>query len=299
MSNSQNENNFESNSLPAYTWFGIAILVVSEILLLMDVSVVIRWFTPLMWTGYILVMDGWLFKRTGSSWLKTKIREFPFLILASVGIWVLFEAYNFHLQNWFYQSIPSSPTLRFLAYFWSFATIIPGVFLTSQIIESLSPNQASTGASSPDPGPRSLWFMVGLAMVTIPLTVPSSIARFLFGSVWIGFILLFDPINELIGAPSLRVQLQQGDVRKFAAMLVGGFICGLLWEAWNYQAFLTDGGHWIYTVPQELRIFGLHYGQMPILGMLGFPPFALELYVMYHFLRKMVNGPSLFGKTLW
>ncbi|MGD2162648.1 MAG: hypothetical protein PVG04_06115 [Anaerolineales bacterium] len=291
--------NTHLNRLPLYTWLGLAILIGGEILLLLNQMTVITWFTPLMWTGYILAMDGWLRKRTGSSWLTDHLKEFPFLILVSVGIWVLFEAYNIHLRNWFYLGVPSSSYLQFLAYFWSFATIIPGVFITSQIIASIFRLESDNLKQLPDLGPHSLWFLIGLAMVTIPLAVPGSIARYLFGSVWIGFILLVDPINELLGAPSFRRMLSDGDRSKIIALLVGGFICGLLWEAWNYQAFLQDGGHWIYTVPNALRIFGLHYGQMPILGMLGFPPFALELYAMYHFLRRMIEGETYIGPVYW
>ncbi len=274
-------------------------MVAAEVLLIMDQTLIIRWFTPIMWTGYILAMDGWLYKRSGQSWLMKHRREFPFLILASVGIWVLFEAYNFHLKNWFYQSIPALPSLRLLAYFWSFATIVPGVFLTSQIIESLFPQRLSIGGIDGNPGRSNLWFIVGLAMVAIPLCVPADLARYLFGSVWIGFIFLIDPINERIGAPSFRKMVERQQWSVIWALLVGGFICGLLWEAWNFQAFLQDGGHWIYTVPDALRIFGLHYGQMPILGMLGFPPFALELYAMYHFLREMIDGKRLIGPVFW
>jgi hypothetical protein len=58
----------------------------------------------------------------------------------------------------------------------------------------------------------------------------------------------------------------------------------LLWEFWNYWA--TAG--WRYTIPWPLD-FGAHYFRMPILGMLGFPPFAMECYAMYHFLRRMLG----------
>lgn len=299
MFNSQIDKKSPSRRAPLYTWIGLLILAVGELLLILGQEFVVNWFTPIMWTGYFLSMDGWLRKRTGSSWLTSHIKEFPFLILASVGIWVLFEAYNFHLQNWYYQNLPPSMAVRSFGYFWSFATIIPGVFISSQIIESIFSEGTSPARDLPDPGSRSIWFLVGLAMVTVPLAVPVSIARFLFGSVWIGFILLVDPINELIGAPTLRTMLENGQRTKIAALLVGGFICGLLWEAWNYQTFLKGGGHWVYTVPQELRVLGLHYGQMPILGMLGFPPFALEIYAMYHFFRRMIEGRKILGPVYW
>jgi hypothetical protein len=49
--------------------------------------------------------------------------------------------------------------------------------------------------------------------------------------------------------------------------------CGFLWELFNFWA----GSKWIYTVPYvgSLKVF-----EMPILGFLGFPPFAVECYVM-------------------
>ena len=32
-------------------------------------------------------------------------------------------------------------------------------------------------------------------------------------------------------------------------------------------------------------VFSLHYGKMPVAGLLGFPPFALESFALYYFLR--------------
>lgn len=299
MSNLQHRKSRPEQRFPIHTWIGLLILAGAELLLLSGQRFVITWFTPIMWTGYILAADGWLFRRTGASWLTRHRKEFLFLILASVGIWVLFEVYNFHLQNWYYQSVPTRPAIRLVSYFWSFATIIPGVFLTSQIVEDIISRSEKTPVGQIVPGTRAFWFLMGLAMVTIPLVVPVNIARYLFALVWIGFILLMDPINESIGAPSLRSMLEAGKWSKITALLLGGFLCGLLWEAWNFQAFVNDGGHWIYTVPEALRILGLHYGQMPALGMLGFPPFALELYVMYHFFRQMIEGPRLIGPVYW
>ena len=67
-----------------------------------------------------------------------------------------------------------------------------------------------------------------------------------------------------------------GSLRKFYLLLLGGFICGVLWEFWNYWALAK----WVYTIPLvgKLKIF-----EMPLLGYIGFPPFAVECYVMYNF----------------
>jgi hypothetical protein len=55
-------------------------------------------------------------------------------------------------------------------------------------------------------------------------------------------------------------------------------MCGFFWEFWNYFAIVK----WKYNIPYVgfLKIF-----EMPILGYLGYIPFALSLYSMYYFTR--------------
>ena len=71
-----------------------------------------------------------------------------------------------------------------------------------------------------------------------------------------------ESIAERLGTPSLRIQLKDGAWLPWLSLLISGMICGLLWETWNYQAFVINGGHWIYTVPEPLRVFNLHFGKI-------------------------------------
>jgi hypothetical protein len=82
---------------------------------------------------------------------------------------------------------------------------------------------------------------------------------------------------------SLLGQLAAGDNTRLVALLAAGFLCGGLWEAWNLGARTK----WIYSVPffDELKL-----GEMPVLGFLGFPPFALECYAMVNFLSLFRDG---------
>ena len=284
----------ESPVFPPSGWLGLLILISGEAALLAGSAFAATWFTPIMWTGYILLADAVVFRRTGSSWLQSQRREFVFMALVSVLVWLLFEAYNFHLRNWQYAGLPPQPWLRNLGYFWSFATIMPGVFETWDLLGALLDRRRPRLAANPaGSGPDWPWFLLGLAMVTIPLATPAPVAAFLFGSVWVGFILLLDPINRRMGAPSLLANWRAGNRHPILLLLLAGLACGVLWESWNFQTYLADGAHWIYTVPQPLRILGLHFGKMPILGMLGFPPFALELLAFYTLLR------AVFGAHRW
>jgi hypothetical protein len=284
---------------PRYGWLGIAIMIISETLLFNGSKFVATWLTPLMWTGYILTVDGLVFKLKGRSWLKNRLREVPFLILISVGVWILFEVYNFHLKNWQYVGLPANIFIRDIGFFWSFSTIMPGIFETSELLHAIfKKNTLSENSPPPDPrlnGMDWFWVSIGLLMVIVPLLLKEELASYLFALVWIGFIPLLDPINKRLGAPTLSSYWRRSKKSILIIILVAGFICGLLWETWNFQAYLSDGAFWVYTFPQPLRILGLHYGKMPLLGLLGFPPFALELFVFYQFFRKCFKGDQIFG----
>ncbi|MFV1858355.1 MAG: hypothetical protein ACC647_03285 [Anaerolineales bacterium] len=286
------------NKTPAYTWIGLAIILGGQALLAGGSSFLATWLTPVMWTGLILLLDGIVYRMRGRSWLMTRRREFPLLILASVAVWLVFEAYNLHLRNWRYEGLPASSLVRDIGYFWSFATIIPGVFEIVDLVQALMDRAGkarSERQSMAPAGPSWAWWLAGIAMVTIPLALPASVAAYLFGAVFIGFFLLLDPLNEKLGLPSLRKQWRLGPRRIIWALLLGGLISGFVWETWNQQAVAAGGAYWVYLIPEELRPFGLTYGQMPLLGMLGFPPFVLELFAFYYFIRESLGGDRIFG----
>lgn len=284
------------NRFPWHTWVGLAIIVLGEAALAGGVGWIATWLTPIQWTGYILLADGVVCRLTGGSWLTSDTREFPLLVLISVGVWLLFEAYNFRLRNWLYEGVPSNAWIRGLAYFWSFATILPGVFETADMLGAvLGRRRLTIGWPQARPRPVS-WIvpLAGAAMVLLPLVVPQTAASYLFGFVWIGFALILDPVNARLGGPSLLARCRQGDWRPVLGLLAGGLVCGFVWETWNYQAYLAQGAFWVYTIPEPLRVLGWHYGQMPVLGLLGFPPFAIELFAFYHLARRLLGGDRVF-----
>jgi hypothetical protein len=93
---------------------------------------------------------------------------------------------------------------------------------------------------------------------------------------------MFDPVNAWRGQPSIANDLSHGDWRRLWSLLLSGLLCGVLWEFWNYWAI----SKWTYTVP---FFGGTKIFEMPILGFLGFPPFAVECWVMYIFLRSLLQ----------
>ena len=270
-------------------WLGGIIVAGAEICLAVRQPLVSRWFTPIVWTGYILFVDALAFRLRGRSLIRSRPRDMLLLTWLSVGCWLVFEAYNIRLRNWHYVGVPENPLARDWAYLWSFATIFPGIFETADVLEGLGLfRRARRPARALSPLRLALSFLLGLACLAIPPLLPLHLAPYAFGPVWVGFVLLLEPVNRALGAPSLYRAWERGDPRPALLLLAAGGVCGLLWEFWNYWAT----GGWRYTIPWPLD-FGVTYFRMPVLGLLGFPVFALEAYAMFHFLRHMLGGDRL------
>jgi hypothetical protein len=267
--------------LPAYGWLGLVALAGSEWLMFRRVEPVATFFTPIAWTAYILVADAAVLAVAGRSRLHNAPREFFETALLSIPLWLLFEAYNLRLHNWAYFGVPMGWLAAGLGYGWSFATITPGILETADLVESFGWFAPARPIVFSPSGQRTM-MICGALCLLLPIAVPPSLGAYLFGLVWLGFLLLLDPWNNGRGLPSLLGDLAQGRRSLFYSLLVSGWVCGWLWEFWNYWASAV----WHYTFPifQRSKIF-----EMPAPGYLGFLPFALECFVMY------ITAASLLG----
>jgi hypothetical protein len=265
-------------------WLGAFVLLVNQALLPWQIGPLARWFTPVMWTAYILLADAWVLRRDGRSLLHDRPREAALMATVSIPLWLLFEGYNARLRNWAYFGVPESPWVAAVAYAWAFATIWPALFETAAL---LGAGPLPTPPTPREPAPLSLGLRlamtVGLAFVTVPPLLPAAVRPWTFGFVWLGFVLLLDPLNAHAGRPSFLVAWRAGDRPFVRRWLVAGIVCGVLWEFWNYWALAK----WRYVgipVFPSVRLF-----EMPLAGYLGFPPFALEVFALYHLVRPLVG----------
>jgi hypothetical protein len=265
-------------TLPTYLWLGVAVLAVGEILMIMRVPLATQWFTPIMWTGYILVVDALIRWRKGTSLLSDYPREFWILAVISIGSWAIFEGYNVLLKNWVYIGLPDNMVVRYIGYAWAFATISPVMFLTYELLDVVVPGENPPLGSRLGNGVFWSFVVFGFACLVVPLIWPST---WMTPLVWIGFAFFLDPINGRLGDRSFLSEFFTGRYRSMLLMFLGGFICGIFWEFWNYWATTK----WEYYVPYvgHIKLF-----EMPVLGFLGFMPFAVESYAIYIFVRRLL-----------
>src|SRR5262245_335134 len=103
-------------------------MIGSQVATLARIEPFYSWNTPICWTGFILFADSIVWRARGDSWLRSAPREFAFLALASIPLWLIFEGYNLLIKNWHYVGLPENRALRLFGYAWAFATIWPAIF---------------------------------------------------------------------------------------------------------------------------------------------------------------------------
>ena len=222
------------------------------------------------WWSYIVFVESFLFRRGAESLLYRHPWKFLVLLPLSATVWLVFEALNFRLSDWHYVNVPYETAIRWVGYPVAYSTVLPAIFSTKALLESLGVLKNS--GTVPLADPRRLYkpfILTGILFLVLPLIWP----QYFFPLVWGAFVFLLEPLNHKAGAPSLLREWEKGSLKSFYLLLLAGIICGFLWELWNFRA----GAKWIYTVPHGggLKIF-----EMPLLGFLGFPPFAVECYAM-------------------
>jgi hypothetical protein len=255
------------------------LVLVAEVGQLVNSLFIREWFYPIVWWGYILSIDGIIQLVRQESLIINRTRSFLAMLPWSVTIWLVFELYNIRLENWGYFNVTPIVWQRWLGYALSFATVLPAIFETATLIEIVFKGWLTRIAPlklTISPKGWRIIFWTGTILLIAPLLLP----QYLFPLVWVSFILLLEPLIHRQGGISL---IARGNLRRVITLFAAGLACGILWEFWNWQARTR----WVYTIPYFS--FGKFF-EMPILGYLGFLPFAWECYIMYQFV--VLNGYS-------
>jgi len=250
------------------------------------------WTTPVCWWGYILAVDAIILKIKKRSVIKNNFRLFLYHIIFSVLFWLIFEVYNLHLKNWVYTGVPGSALETYAGMAFSFMTILPALFYTAELIHMSGIfGRIKFPKITVSSSLAWLFIVTGFAGLVIPLMLPQNTAGYMFITVWLGWIFMLEPVNFYSGTESILKDLTFQNGGRLMSLFASGAVCGFLWEFWNFWA----GSKWEYTVPFQInvRIF-----EMPLLGFLGFLPFALEYFAAYHAARLVTGRLISGGKSL-
>jgi hypothetical protein len=263
----------------AKLFLGVAALCGAVLLLVAGSAFMRTWFYLFAWWPFILIVDSLNFRRGGASLFTRPDRDILFMVFVSVSVWLIFELFNLRLQNWSYHELPDSLWQRWLGYFTAFASVVPALVVLAEFFRQRPTLQKLPFPRiKPSPPLLRLGTLLGVMLLALTLLWP----RLFFACVWLFFIFLLEPLCFRLGIPSLLTDLEQKDGTRFWNWAAAGLAAGFIWEFFNFWA----GSHWEYSIPyfEFGRIF-----QMPVLGYLGFIPFALEVMVIYGLLLHMKN----------
>ena len=115
---------------------GLILLFISQTLLFRNIEPVASWFYYCAWWPYILIADSIIYKIKQNSLIMNRRREFFLMLFWSVVIWTLFESVNLIMQNWYYINVIPSRTIRWIGYAVAYATVLPGIFETTELLEA-------------------------------------------------------------------------------------------------------------------------------------------------------------------
>jgi hypothetical protein len=237
------------------------------------------WFYQIAWWGYILIIDGLIQWRRGNSLLIDRRSTFWLMCLVSATFWFGWELVNLRLHNWRYLGVESQIWLRWPGAFIAFATVLPGIFSTYELLGVLGLNWSQKVRPLAWKHWQPWFIAIGVIFFALPLLWP----RLFFPLVWGALIFLLEPLNFRYGAKSLMGFWQKGDLSPFFRLLAAGLFCGFIWESLNF----LSGARWEYTIPylNQPKLFA-----MPLAGYGGFPPFAVECYVFFASVSLLRQG---------
>ena len=237
----------------------------------------IHTFTPL-WIGYIFVISGLTWKRTGYCLLKKRPGYFLSLFPMSAVFWWLFEYVNRFSQNWYYWG---GRDLDATAYFWSatlpFSTVIPAVLSTCELLYSFPRLNDPFHAWRKIQVKKSKllgWQLIFIA--TIGLIGIGAWPELWYPFVWISPLFILVGFQVIFEEHNIFEYLKVGDWRPVVIPALAGLMCGVFWEMWNYHSL----AHWEYAIPY---LHGFKVFEMPILGYSGYFPFGVTCITMVQY----------------
>ena len=263
-----------SHGFPCWGWLGAALIALSWVLAWNRFT----WFEPLqpftftpLWLGYILVINGWTFRRTGHCMMRDRSGEFFWLFPLSSAFWWFFEYLNRFVQNWYYVGVQEFTPLEYLLHATvPFSTVLPAVLGTTELLASCP--LISAGLNKFHPIQRTHVKIVGWGVLLLASAGLTSIGiwpTYLFPLVWVAPLLLITSLQAVAGEETMFSCIARGDWRPLWLPAVAALVCGFFWEMWNYKSL----SHWEYAIPfvNQFKIF-----EMPLLGYAGYLPFGLE-----------------------
>lgn len=290
---------------PLWGWIGVLMLGIPLVLLWGQFSkpqLLLNWaWIPVFW-GYTLMMDGWLYVRTGGkSIIKNSPKEMIAVGVSAMAGWMLFEYLNFFVEdNWFYPNGGSIPDDEFLVYaIIGSSGLIPVIFVLYRLLNTF-PNIRNRFSNGPKFQLPNWAINLILIIFLVGMFAISFYPQQLFGLLWVAPMAIIAITLHKIGLWTPFYPIKTGNWGPFFKYTLTYLIFGVSLECINYFSgqHLANGevithtpAYWVYSIPY---VNFWHLFEMPILGFLGYLPFGLYCSVWWISFAYLLNIPSTY-----
>ena len=253
-------------------YIGLILIAFSVFDFMYPIQPIALWYIPIIWYGYIFVVDSIVFRLKRSSLIVNYPKEFVFMFLISVPFWLAFEFYNLFTKNWVYFGF------TWYIHLVDFTIIIPAVIEGFMLLNSLHLFSRFKAVFPVKRWELYLVFLLGIFSAVAPILFP----KYGFPFMWLVFFFLLEPIDFSFLKSGLLYQMSRGRMDLFYSAILAGPLTGFFWELWNYLAYPK----WAYNIPFMNTLPKLF--AMPLPGYLGYIPFSLSVLAFYVFFHRFV-----------
>ncbi len=241
-------------------------------------------FFPFAAWSFVLLADNLAWRFKDSSPLVSRAAEFIVLAAWSAAFGAAAELLNLRFGAWDYTGMCSTLSTRWAGRIFSWAAILPSVFVLSELLEALRLFRGARSRSFRLPCAAAAWSAAaGILLLALALAFPALCWPLAAPAPF----LLTEPLLLRLGLPSLLREISGGLPGKTLRLALSGLLCGLLWNWWNRAA----GAEWVYHAPAWLS-------PAPWLLYAAFPFLALSLYSLYS-LASWLRGGRTWEETSW
>lgn len=293
--------------LPYWFWFGLVCWATSLTFLSLHAKQP-AWFihwsdVPLFW-GAVLMLDGWVYTRTGGKSLVAKIpQELIGIGVASMTGWMIFEFLNFFVNdNWYYPHGNILDREVFLLYAFIISSgLLPLAFEFYLVFMSF-PKLAKRFSKG-----KKIVFSQGIKNILLVLALGSMFAsglfpNTLFFTLWVSPPVILAIVLNKIGVWTPLDPIAKGNWSPALLSALTYFVAGFLLEGQNYLSAIHDGQEALFTADPAYWQYSLpyvnvgHIFEMPFLGFFGYLPFGIYCWLWWIACATLLNIPAKFLK---
>jgi HAD superfamily hydrolase (TIGR01490 family) len=280
---------------PAWFWPGVLLCLGSWAVAwgLVPAGPLTRFAFVPQWWGFILALDGAVYRRNGGvSLLSRNLGG----VLAIAGVscvsWYFFEYLNYFVgSNWYYPHDALFSRAGYVLWFGlAYTTVLPSIFVFYTLLTTFAPLRARFAAGPTLALSRRGWqWVLALGLISLASLVvwPAP----LFPMLWLSPLMVVAATLMLTRRWTPFTPLERGDWTPLALIALACALNYFVGELWNYYSTADNPNFWKYDVPYvgDPKLF-----EMPVLGFFGYLPFGMLCWTWWlHHAALLGLDPSI------